>query len=93
MPSIINILKKEIIIYCPLCNGSYSPRDIATIEQTGNVALIHSKCPKCAGSVLSLLYKDLLGITLLGMATDMDFNDALRLKDADYINEDDVLEI
>ncbi|MFH1890175.1 MAG: hypothetical protein ABIJ91_01230 [Candidatus Kuenenbacteria bacterium] len=92
MPSIISKLKKEITTFCPLCEKDYNPKNIQTVEQTTEAALIHTKCPKCQTAVLSLLYKDLIGINLIGMITDMDFNDVVKFKDADCIDEDNVLE-
>ena len=91
MSLIINKLKKETVIYCPLCNKEYQPDNLKLVEQAGETILAHSHCPVCAGAVLSLLYKDFLGITLLGLVTDLDYADTMRLKGGELVDEDGIL--
>jgi len=92
MQKSLDKLQKELVIYCPLCNGDYQPKDLKTVESTQGAALMHSQCPKCRGSILSLFYHDLLGVTMVGLATDLDFNDVLRFKNASCVTQDDILE-
>jgi len=91
MSLILNKLKKEAVVFCPLCSRDYSPENLKVVEEAGETILAHSNCPACRGSVLSLLYKDILGITLLGLATDLDYEDVVRLKDSEAVDEDEVL--
>jgi len=91
MSPIINRIQKEIVILCPLCHKNYKPRHLDTVEQAGETALVHTVCPVCSASVLSLLYRDLLGITMVGLVTDLNFEDAKKFKDAEFVDEDDVL--
>lgn len=93
MSIILNKLKKETVIYCPLCNKEYRPDNLRVVEEAGETVLAHSSCPACAGAVLSLLYKDLMGITLLGLVTDLDYDDALKFKDGEIIKTDEVLKL
>ncbi len=93
MSLILSKLKKEAIIYCPLCNKEYKPENIKIVDQADETILAHSNCPRCQGAILSLLYKDALGITLIGMVTDLNYDDAIRVKDKKMINQDDILEI
>ena len=93
MSVILNKLKKEAIIYCPLCNKEYRPVNLQIVEKAGETILAHSNCPSCQGAILSLVYKNMLGITLVGLVTDLNYEDALRLKNEDGVNENDVLEI
>lgn len=91
MNIILNQLKKEAVILCPLCNKEYKPINIKVVDDSENTLLAFSSCPKCQSGILSLLYKDLTGITLIGMVTDLNYKDAVRLKKGKKINEDDVL--
>lgn len=93
MSMILNKLRKEAIIFCPLCSKEYRPVNMRIVEQAGETILVHSNCPKCEGAILSLLYKDMLGITLVGLVTDLNYEDAMRVKDREAIEEDEVLEI
>lgn len=63
------------------------------VERAGEAILAHSNCPNCEGAILSLLYRDMMGITLVGLVTDLNYHDALRIKDGELIDEDDVLKI
>lgn len=91
MNLILNQLKKEAIILCPLCNKEYKPTNIRVIDDAENTLLAYSNCPRCQSGILSLLYKDLTGITLIGMVTDLSYQDALKLKKTREINTDDVI--
>jgi len=93
MSVILNQLKKEAIIFCPLCNKEYKPLNMRIVENAGDTILAHSHCPKCDGAILSLLYKDFLGITLVGLVTDLCYADAVRIKDGHSVSSDSVLEI
>jgi hypothetical protein len=93
MSLILNKLKNEAVIFCPLCNKEYQPTNMRVLEQAGDTLLAHSHCPNCKGAILSLLYKDLMGITLVGMVTDLDYEDALRVKNGSFVDNDDVLTI
>jgi len=62
------------------------------IENTGETALVHSHCPRCQGAVLSLLYTDFLGVTMMAVVTDMNYDDTMRIKGRGVVEEDDVLE-
>ncbi len=93
MSLILNKLKKEAVVFCPLCSRDYSPENLQVVTEAGETVLAHSHCPSCRGAVLSLLYKDLLGITLLGLATDLDYADVLKLKDEEAVDEDEVLSL
>ena len=93
MPATINKIKKDLVIFCPLCNKEYYPRDLRTVESAGPAVLVHSHCPVCNISVLSLMYKDILGITLVGMATDLNYDDVLKFKDSQPVSYDNLLDI
>ena len=93
MSIIINKLKKEAVIFCPLCDKEYAPANLKVVEQAGETILAHSNCTLCQGAVLSLLHKDFIGITLIGLVTDLDYEDAIKLKDQEVVREDDVLKL
>jgi DNA-directed RNA polymerase subunit RPC12/RpoP len=93
MNLILNQLKKEAVITCPLCDKQYKPDNIRIVQENEEKMLVYNNCPHCHSGVLSLLYKDLMGITLVGLVTDLSYEDALKLKNTRQINSDDVLKI
>ena len=90
---ILKQLKKEAVIFCPLCSQEYTTNNMRIVEQAGETILGHSQCPKCQGAILSLLFSDFIGVTLIGMVTDLDYQDAIRLKESEALDEDDVLQV
>lgn len=88
-----NKLPKELTIVCPLCSQEYAPENIRAVDEIGDIVLAHSECPHCRGAVISLLRRDMLGITLVGLVTDLCFNDIARFRDSKDVEDDDVLEL
>lgn len=93
MSVILNKIKLEAVIHCPLCDKEFRPAKMKIIEHAGDTLLTHSHCPRCEGAILSLLYKDIMGIALIGMVTDLHYEDALKIKNSTPLESDDVLEI
>jgi hypothetical protein len=93
MSLILSKIKKEAIIFCPLCNKEYKPVNMKVVERAEDTMLAHSHCPNCRGAILSLLYSDLMGITLLGLVTDLNYDDALNARNAEAIETEEVLEV
>lgn len=91
MSLILNKIKKEVLVHCPLCQSDYKSSSLRTVEDAGAAVLLHSQCPKCQGAVLSLLQSDLFGVTMIGLATDLDYNDSVKFKDAELVDDDQVL--
>ena len=93
MSIMLNKIKKEAIIFCPLCDREYKPTNLQIVKQTGEIALAHSHCPHCEGAIMSILYQDMMGITLVGLVTDLNYQDAVRINKIATVGEDDVLEL
>ena len=93
MDIILNQLKKKAVILCPLCNKEFKPTDIKVVQDAHDTILAHSNCPKCHIGIISLLHKDTMGITLIGMATDLNYKDIIKMKNNKTIVDNDVLEI
>ena len=91
MPIALSQLKKQVIILCPICNKDYKPNNIKRVAEAGDVLLAHSNCPRCHSNILSLLYKDILGITMVGMVSDLNYDDAVKIKNQPPLDEDDIL--
>lgn len=93
MNVILNQLKKEATILCPLCNKEYKPTNIKIVKNTENTILTHSNCPRCRGGIMSLLHQDVMGLTLIGVATDLDYQDVIKMKKNTIITDNDILDI
>jgi len=83
----------KTVLYCPVCDSHYNSISTQIIEEKDNNHLIHLECTKCGSSVLALVMTGGLGVTSVGLITDLTSSDVLRFKDSDNISLDDVIEI
>lgn len=76
---------------CPLCRGAYSPRGIVVIEEADDNRLVHVTCPKCRVSLVAVVAVSPLGMSTVGMLTDLSAGDLKRLANRSAIAADDIL--
>ena len=88
-PSPLDNLK--LISYCPLCNTHYNPSEAKILEQKEGAHLIHVECGNCRSSIVAVVITGGIGISSVGLVTDLNSEDVMRFKNEDYLNEDDVL--
>ena len=76
---------------CPLCSEHYNPDQVKMLsEQDGN-HLVHITCDKCLNSILVMVLVSSLGMSSVGIITDLDAADASRLRLYPPISEDELL--
>lgn len=82
----------RLISYCPLCNAHYNPAEAKILEQKDGAHLIHVECTVCRSSIVAVVIMGGMGISSVGLITDLTSQDVLRFKNTRPINEDDVIE-
>lgn len=55
--------------------------------------MVHLQCQNCLGGVVALIVKGGIGISSVGLITDLTAEDVVKFKEADQITEDDCLAI
>ncbi|MFC1687530.1 hypothetical protein ACFL0L_03035 [Patescibacteria group bacterium] len=70
---------------------NYSIRDAKVLEESEDTHLMHVVCRRCSSSILVLMLTGDLGISSVGMVTDLTSEDVLKFKNAEEIGSDDVL--
>jgi len=83
----------RLISYCPLCNTHYNPLSAKVLEERDDAHLIHIECRKCGSLIVALVLTGGLGISSVGLVTDLTSDDVLRFKDSDGITPNDVIEL
>lgn len=83
----------KVMSACPVCNVSYNPMQARVIDEADDARLIFIQCEKCSSSVVAVVMHGGLGVTSVGLITDLHAEEVLKYKDASPISEDDVLEI
>ena len=89
-PSGLDNLK--LISYCPLCNTHYNPNEAKVLEQREGAHLIHVQCGSCYSSIVAVIITGGIGVSSVGLITDLTGEDVIKFKDSEPVCEDDVIE-
>ncbi|MBI2050843.1 MAG: hypothetical protein HYT31_03475 [Parcubacteria group bacterium] len=82
----------RLISYCPLCSTHYNPSEAKVLEEKSGAHLIHVSCQKCSSSIVAVILTGGIGVSSVGLITDLTGEDVLRFKNAKPVSSDDVLE-
>lgn len=75
---------------CPLCQAAYPPEATQVIKEWEGSQLVHMTCGGCGVAVLFLIVSTPLGMSSIGMLTDLVVADIQRLFHAPPISEEDL---
>lgn len=81
----------RLISYCPLCEVSYNPLRARVLEERDDAHLVHIQCANCGSSIVALILNSTLGITSVGLVTDLTGDDVLRFKDEGHVTTNEVI--
>ncbi|MFA4936670.1 MAG: hypothetical protein WC575_00030 [Patescibacteria group bacterium] len=82
---------KKLISYCPLCEKSYNPLKARILDEKDGAHLVHLQCGECGSSIVALILTSTLGITSVGLVTDLTSEDVMKFKDYNQINSNEVI--
>ena len=80
----------KLISKCPLCAEQYQPFQASIVEEKDDAQLVHIQCRRCQSSIVALLVNGQLGLTSVGLITDLTSSDVETFKDAKPIAEEQV---
>jgi hypothetical protein len=83
----------KLISYCPLCESSYNPRQTRVLGEKEDSHLLHIQCGNCSNAILALVLISAVGVSSVGLITDLCHDEVDRFKDAPAISTDDVIEV
>ncbi|MFA6271874.1 MAG: hypothetical protein WC693_02055 [Patescibacteria group bacterium] len=83
----------KLISYCPLCNTQYNPLSARILDEREDAHLVHIKCKSCNSSIVALVLNGAIGISSVGLITDLTSDDVLKFKDGDEVTSNDVLDL
>ena len=83
-----------MISYCPLCETNYNPMEARVLGEKEDGHLLHIRCKKCWNSILALVMVSNVGVSSVGLITDLTFEDVQKFSahQAD-VTVDDVIEV
>ena len=83
----------KLISYCPLCEMSYNPQEAKVLGEKEDSHLLHIQCGNCSNAIIALVLISSVGVSSVGMVTDLAHHEVTRFKDAPAISTDDVIEM
>lgn len=81
----------KLISRCPLCSEAYRPFQASIVEEKEEAQLLHIQCHKCHCNMVALIVNGHMGLTSVGLITDLTSDDVERFKDSQAISQDQVL--
>ena len=83
-----------MISYCPLCETNYNPMEARVLGEKEDGHLLHIRCKKCWNSILALVLVSNVGVSSVGLITDLTFEDVRKFCDrTTEVTVDDVIEV
>lgn len=76
---------------CPLCSHAYNESGIELLFEESGVHLVHITCIQCQSKVLNIVTISDIGMSSVGLFTDLNADDVVSFYEKDPISEDDVL--
>ncbi len=77
---------------CPLCGKNYTAPSLKVIEQQKDTRLVHCTCQHCKQSLLAVIVTTRLGVSSIGILTDLTISDVYSFQNKNPICENDILD-
>lgn len=77
---------------CPLCKYEYGESQADLLCERDTVHLVHITCPSCKNKLVAILAASNIGMSSIGMMTDLTAEDVVRVQETSPVSEDDVLD-
>jgi hypothetical protein len=77
---------------CPLCTRQHTPEAANILVERNGTHLVHITCPFCCNAILAVIVVTSMGLSSVGMVTDLKAADVLRLRASGAISEDELLD-
>lgn len=81
-----------LITHCPICSVRYDPLEAKILDEDGPSHLVYIKCRNCASAVLAVIVTNNMGVSSIGLITDLSSDDVVKFREKEAINPDDVIE-
>ncbi len=81
----------RLIANCPLCQTEYNNERVRLVGQRGTSRLFHCTCQDCGNSMLAMILESKGSISSVGLMTDLEVQDVIRMEDAETISADDCI--
>jgi hypothetical protein len=83
----------KIITTCPVCATRYNPIEARVLADKGDGHLLYIKCSQCHAAVLAVVMASQVGVSSIGLVTDLSSEDIVKFLPAQPISSDDVISL
>lgn len=83
----------KVVKVCPVCQTSYYPWQAQVLEERPEAHLIYVECHKCGSGQVALIISSAMGVSTVGLVTDLTPADIVKFKSSEPVSVDDILEI
>lgn len=87
----MNIQPSRLIAACPLCQASYQDGAIRLVGEKGAHRMFHCSCRQCGHAILAVVLETSGWVSSIGVMTDLEAKDALRLQESTPITSDECI--
>lgn len=77
---------------CPVCKKEYQNSTPHVLYEEEPVHLIHMSCPHCASNILSIVTLSEVGMSSVGVFTDLTAEDVVKFHHREAFRDDDILD-
>ena len=81
----------RLITNCPLCHSEYRNEQVQLVGQRGTARLFHCTCGDCGSAMLAIIMETKGSVSSVGLMTDLEAQDAIRVQDVPAISSDDCI--
>ena len=74
---------------CPVCKGAYRADQKNILEERNSAHLVHITCPHCLNSIVAVIVTTPIGLSSVGMLTDLTAEDVSRLSHRSSLSADE----
>lgn len=82
-----------IVQDCPMCSKKYHDDNIAILEENDGSHLVHVTCGHCAHAIMAIITVSQMGMSSVGIITDLDAETMERVRQIGAIGEEQVLSL
>ena len=82
----------KLMNQCPVCKEGYETSEDNILEEKNGAHLIHITCPHCQSKVSAMVMVSQVGLSSVGMVTDLTADDVLRLRNQEPVSENELLD-
>ncbi len=75
-----------------MCQAAYAEDEVKLLDERGTTRLFHCFCQRCGHAVLALVLESSGWVSSVGLVTDLEAPDALRLQSAETISSNECIQ-